>query len=77
MYKDLELKRIYYLNNLPDNCIISLTDAALLLNKSPETIRRWRHQKVGPPHLAHPTYRDRVEYEIGAVRNWIFERNIP
>jgi hypothetical protein len=68
------IRPLHELRRLPDEAIINVTEASLLLGKHPETIRRWRKLKVGPRHLRHPIYINHIEYLIGDVRAWIMGR---
>jgi hypothetical protein len=61
---------------LPDDAIINITEASLLIGKHPETIRRWRKLNGGPRYLKHPVYSNHVEYLIGDVRDWIMTRTV-
>lgn len=75
--KNSRIRPLHELRKLPDDAIINITEASLLLGKHPETIRRWRKLKAGPRHLRHPIYINHVEYLIGDVRTWIMRRCTP
>jgi len=57
--------------SLPDEALIGVNEAALLIGRSRETIRRWRKLGIGPSHLKHPLGSDYAQYQIGIIRNWI------
>jgi len=68
------IRQLAELRCLPDDAIINITEASILMGKHPETIRRWRKLKVGPRHLRHPISINHIEYLIGDVRSWIMGR---
>ena len=59
---------------LPDEALIGVIEAASLIARDRETLRRWRKNGVGPAFLRHPINVDRAEYSLGAIRKWISER---
>ena len=68
------LRTIEELSSLPDNAIIGTNEAAVLISRGRETLRRWRRRGIGPAFLRHPIDRDRAEYSIGEIRKWLSER---
>ena len=69
-----KIRTLIQLAALPDEALIGVIEAASLLGRDRETLRRWRKTGVGPVFLRHPINEDRAEYSIGAIRKWISER---
>jgi hypothetical protein len=61
---------------LPNQAVISAGEAASLLGKSVETLRRWRQKGLGPPYLRAVAREGVAEYLIGDVRDWQFRRTV-
>ena len=68
------LRAIEQLASLPDAALIGTNEAALLLSRGRETLRRWRRNGIGPAFLRHPIDLDRAEYCIGDIRKWLAGR---
>ena len=68
------LRAIEQLTSLPDAALVGSAEAALLLSRGRETLRRWRKNGVGPAFLRHPIDLDRAEYCIGDIRKWLAGR---
>lgn len=62
------------LNVLPDNAIVSPSEAGLFIHRDAETLRRWRRSGIGPRWLTHPMRDDGAEYRMGDLRSWIDQR---
>ena len=68
------VRNLNELVSLPDDALIGVNEAALLMGRSRETVRRWRKMGIGPLHLNHPMGNDYAQYQIGEIRNWIKAR---
>jgi hypothetical protein len=64
------------LSALPDEAVISAGEAAILLGKSVETLRRWRHRGIGPDYLKAAARPDCAEYLMGSLRTWEAARSV-
>jgi hypothetical protein len=56
--------------NLPDEAIVNIAEAALLMRRHPETLRRWRLANLGPRYLTSHN-NAKIEYLVKDIRNWI------
>jgi predicted site-specific integrase-resolvase len=52
-------------------CLVSTRDAAEILGRSPATLKRWRHEGIGPNWIE---LEGRVSYDVGALLDYI-QRN--
>ena len=68
------LRTIEQLASLPNSALVGTSEAAILLCRGRETLRRWRKNGIGPLFLRHPIDKDRAEYSVGDIRNWLAER---
>ena len=73
--KSNRVRNLNELVSLPNDALIGVNEAALLMGRSRETIRRWRKNGIGPAFLRHPLSCDRAEYSIGDIRKWLSERH--
>jgi hypothetical protein len=63
------IRSLVELSALPDDAIIGAAEAALLLGRSAETLRRWRLKGLGPSYLRATARPDCAEYRMGDVRH--------
>ena len=64
------------LSELPDEAIVAASEAAVLMGRSTETLRRWRCKGLGPNYLRAVARPDFAEYQIGDVRCWVEQRKV-
>ena len=54
--------------------LLSMQDVARLLNVSVATLKRWRHDRVGPHSFKVGVGRGQIRYRLENVQKWLQEQ---